>query len=154
MSQTSVEPVPDYIVVGVDGSAHSGEALRVAIRQAELTGSLVHAVLAWEWPSIFSVPEPPPGQAGLTFEEQAVHRLAEGVEEVAGPGPHPIIRQRVMQGSPTQVLLDAAEGAALLVVGSRGFGGFKGIMLGSVSQHLAQYARCSVLIVRERDGAR
>ncbi|MBF9073617.1 universal stress protein [Streptacidiphilus fuscans] len=151
MSQGSAERVPDYIVVGVDGSAHAAEALRVAIRQAELTGSLVHAVLAWEWPSIFSVPEPPPGQAGLTFEEQAVRRLAQAVEEVAGPGPHPIVRQRVIQGSPTQALLDVADGAALLVVGSRGYGGFKGIMLGSVSLHLAQYARCSVLIVRERE---
>ncbi|WP_042386924.1 universal stress protein [Streptacidiphilus melanogenes] len=139
---------PDVIVVGVDGSQHAGEALRAAIRQAELTDSLVHAVLAWEWPSIFSVPEPVPGQEGLTFEEQAQLRLDAAVEAVAGPGPHPRIRKRALQGSPTQVLLDAARDAVLLVVGSRGYGGFKGIMLGSVSHHLAQYAPCSVLIVR------
>lgn len=140
--------VPDVIVVGVDGSQHGAEALRAAIRQAELTGSLVHAVLAWEWPSIFSVPEPVPGQEGLTFEEQAERRLDMAVEAAAGSGPHPLIRKRVVQGSATQVLLDAAQDAALLVVGSRGYGGFKGIMLGSVSTHLAQYAPCSVLIVR------
>jgi nucleotide-binding universal stress UspA family protein len=144
----SAETVPDVIVVGVDGSPHAAEALRAALRQAELTDSLVHAVLAWEWPSIFSVPEPPPGQEGRTFEEQAEHRLAAAVAEIAGPGPQPRIRKRVVQGSPTQVLLDAAQDAALLVVGNRGYGGFKGIMLGSVSQHLAQYAPCSVLIVR------
>ncbi|WP_037604296.1 universal stress protein [Streptacidiphilus rugosus] len=148
MSQ-SAEKAPDVIVVGVDGSTHAREALRAAIRQAELTDGVVHAVMAWEWPSIFSVPEPTPGTEGLTFEQQAVRRLAEAVEEVTGPGPQPRVRQRVLQGSATQVLLDAAEDAALLVVGSRGYGGFKGIMLGSVSQHLAQYAHCSVLIVRE-----
>ncbi|WP_042371166.1 universal stress protein [Streptacidiphilus neutrinimicus] len=143
--------LPDVIVVGVDGSRHAGEALRAALRQAELTDSLVHAVLAWEWPSIFSVPEPLPGQEGLSFEEQAERRLDAAVEDVAGPGPQPRIRKRVLQGSPTQVLLDAAQDAALLVVGSRGYGGFKGIMLGSVSQHLAQYAPCSVLIVRSHE---
>ncbi|MEY9877028.1 nucleotide-binding universal stress UspA family protein [Streptacidiphilus sp. MAP12-33] len=148
MSSTAEqERIPDVIVVGVDGSPHAAEALRAAVRQAELTDSLVHAVLAWEWPSIFSVPEPPPGQEGRTFEEQAEHRLAAAVAEVA-PGPQPRIRRRVVQGSPTQVLLDAAQDAQLLVVGNRGYGGFKGIMLGSVSQHLAQYAPCSVLIVR------
>ncbi|MEZ0069762.1 nucleotide-binding universal stress UspA family protein [Streptacidiphilus sp. MAP12-20] len=147
-----VEKVPDFIVVGVDGSTHAREALRAAIRQAELTDSIVHAVMAWEWPSIFSVPETAPGDEGLSFEEQALRRLAEAVEEVTGPGPQPRVRQRVTQGSATQVLLDAAEDAALLVVGSRGYGGFKGIMLGSVSQHLAQYAHCSVLIVREPEG--
>ncbi|WP_042425953.1 universal stress protein [Streptacidiphilus anmyonensis] len=142
------ERAPDVIVVGVDGSRHAADALRAAIRQAELTDGLVHAVLAWEWPSIFSVPEPLPGQEGLTFEEQAQRRLDAAVEDVAGPGPQPRIRKRLVQGSPTQVLLDAAQDAVLLVVGSRGYGGFKGIMLGSVSQHLAQYAPCSVLIVR------
>lgn len=142
------ERAPEVIVVGVDGSRHAAAALRAAIRQAELTDSLVHVVLAWEWPSIFSVPEPPPGQEGLTFEEQAERRLDAAVEEVVGPEPQPRIRKRVVQGSPTQVLLDAAQDASLLVVGSRGYGGFKGIMLGSVSQHLAQYAPCSVLIVR------
>jgi nucleotide-binding universal stress UspA family protein len=140
--------VPDVIVVGVDGSRHAAEALRAAISQAELTDSLVHAVLAWEWPSIFSVPEPLPGQEGLSFEEQAERRLDAAVERVVGMQPQPRIRKRVVQGSPTQVLLDAAQDAKLLVVGSRGYGGFKGIMLGSVSQHLAQYAPCSVLIVR------
>jgi nucleotide-binding universal stress UspA family protein len=144
----NAERVPDVIVVGVDGSQHAGEALRAAIRQAELTDSLVHAVLAWEWPSIFSVPEPLPGQEGLSFEEQAERRLDAAVENVLGSAPQPRLRKRVVQGSPTQVLLDAAQDAVLLVVGSRGYGGFKGIMLGSVSQHLAQYAPCSVLIVR------
>jgi nucleotide-binding universal stress UspA family protein len=147
----NAERVPDVIVVGVDGSPHAGEALRAAIRQAELTDSLVHAVLAWEWPSIFSFPDPPPGQEGLNFEEQAERRLDAAVENVLGPAPQPRLRKRVVQGSPTQVLLDAARDAVLLVVGSRGYGGFKGIMLGSVSQHLAQYAPCSVLIVRAED---
>ncbi|SEM42269.1 universal stress protein [Streptacidiphilus jiangxiensis] len=145
---STADQVPDIVVVGVDGSPHGAEALRAALRQAELTDSLVHAVLAWEWPSIFSVPEPAPGLEGKSFEEQAEHRLAEAVAEAVGPGPQPRIRRRVVQGSPTQVLLDAAQDARLLVVGSRGYGGFKGIMLGSVSQHLAQYAPCSVLIVR------
>lgn len=147
------------VVVGVDGSPHARAALREAVRQAELSGGSLTAVLAWEMPSIFGQfpPPPAPGAQHPTFQERAEMRLDDLLREALGadPGalPAPRLRQRAVQGDPTTVLLDAAKDADLLVVGSRGYGGFRGLLLGSVSQHLSQYAPCSVLIVRERGDA-
>lgn len=143
------------IVVGVDGSPHGLVALHAAVRQAELTGGTLTAVLAWDMPSLFGQfpPPPAPGAQHPTFQERAEMRLDDMLREALNkdPGalPGPRLRQRAVQGDPTKVLLEAAQEADLLVVGSRGYGGFRGMLLGSVSQHLSQYAPCSVLIVRE-----
>ncbi|WP_037577017.1 universal stress protein [Phaeacidiphilus oryzae] len=151
--------IPPYIVVGVDGSGYSAEALRAAVAQARLTGSAVHAVMAWQPPGLFSsVPsaleDAAEAAAGVarpmrTFQQQAEEELAEAVRNALGGEAPDFVRATVVQGSPAQALLEAAEGAQLLAVGSRGYGGFRGLLLGSVSQHVAQYAHCSVLIVRE-----
>jgi len=114
------------IVVGVDGSPSSREALRWAVRQAALTGSVVDAVIAWHDPASYG------GYAWLiadtSYAELAAKTLGEAVDSTitAGSG---VVRQRVMEGNPARVLLDAAQGADLLVVGSHGHGGFAGMLL-------------------------
>ncbi|WP_327063609.1 universal stress protein [Kitasatospora purpeofusca] len=136
------------IVVGVDGSEQSRKALRWAVRQAELTDSVVEAVMAWEppfsgWGSAVPVGE----EADLAKRARTI--LAETVEKAAGSQPPVHIRLRVGEGTPAWVLLAAAgEQASLLVVGHRGIGGFEGALLGSVGQYCVQHSPCPVVVVR------
>jgi nucleotide-binding universal stress UspA family protein len=137
------------IVAGVDGSASSLEALRWAIGQAELTGSSVDAVIAWQ----------PPAASGLgwgaaladdtDYAELAAKTVTEAVSMVADPASWVRVRPMVGEGNPAQVLLDASAGADLLVVGSRGHGGFASALLGSVSLHCTHHAHCPVVVIRD-----
>ena len=132
------------IVVGVDGSEPSRAALRWALRQAEHTGAQVRAVAAWEYPAFYSWeggPMPPDD-----FQDAARRNLDEAVADVAGEGSG--VQRAVVQGHSAQALLEAATGAELLVVGSRGHGSFYRTLLGSVSQRCAVHAKCPVVIVR------
>ncbi len=133
------------IVVGVDGSPSSVRALRWAIRQAGRTGSVVDAICAWQYPVSYgwAVTEPDPAIGTLASEalEKAIAGARQAGESVE-------IRPHVLEASPAQALIDAARGADLLVVGSRGHGGFTGMLLGSVSQHCVHHAPCPVLVVR------
>ena len=147
----SVPPAPDHprIVVGVDGSPISKVALRWAITQARLTGATVDAVIAWQFPEAMH------GNAwtALLVEEPgfgvlAEKELTEAISEVAGQDPDVTINPVIVRGWPAEVLLNAAEGADLLVVGSRGRGGFTSALLGSVSQNCAHHATCPLLIIR------
>lgn len=143
----STEPAP-RVVVGVDGSPASYEALRWAVRHARTVGAVVEAVHAWETPSSA-------GWAGPVIEpdfdaEQARRLFAEALS-TAFPGERPAeLRERLIEGDPSEVLIRASEGAELLVVGHRGRGGFARAMLGSVSQRCAQHASCPVVVVRHR----
>ncbi|MFD5462185.1 universal stress protein [Kitasatospora sp. NPDC127059] len=135
----------------MDGSEQARRALRWAVRQAELTGAVVEAVIAWEPPfSGWGGNVPAGGEKPLG--ESARKVLAESIEKAAGPEPSVEITARVEEGTAAQALLKAAadEDVALLVVGSRGLGGFTGALLGSVGQHCAQHAPCPVVIVRGR----
>ncbi|WP_030545503.1 universal stress protein [Streptomyces albus] len=138
------------IVVGVDGSEPSREALRWAVRQAELTGAEVDAIMSWEWPGYvtWGGMMPPAAPTDATLEESAQQTLLTTIEETVGKEPPVRVRALTQAGGPVQVLLEAARGASLLVVGSRGLGGFKGALLGSVSQHVTHHAPCTVVIVR------
>ena len=134
------------IVVGVDGSPSSMAALRWAILQAELTGCAVEAVTAWRLPSRY-------GFAAVTdratdFEGDARKVLADALNEVSSVEPDVVIRSSVVEGHPAEVLVWAARGADMLVVGSRGHGGFAGALLGSVSQYCVHHAPCPVLVIR------
>jgi nucleotide-binding universal stress UspA family protein len=136
------------IVAGVDGSASSLAALRWAIRQAELTGSSVDAVIAWE----------PPAASGLgwgvamvddtDYPELAAKTVTEAISMVADPASQVRVHPMVAEGNAAQVLLHASAGADLLVVGSRGHGGFASALLGSVSQHCTHHAHCPVVVIR------
>ena len=143
------------IVAGVDGSPSSICALRWAISQSELTGAAVDAVIAWHYPlPTGGYGWAPTGMAtSFNFKENAEKVLAEAISTACGPGSSAPVRARVVEGNPAQALLDASVGADLLVVGSRGHGGFVEALLGSVSQHCVHYACCPVVVIRgqERD---
>ena len=134
------------IVVGVDGSEASKAALRWAVEEARLRGATLRVVYAWSIPLVLV-----PGAAVAESDvapvqadaEQMVDRL---VQEVAADGV--TVEGAAVEGVPASVLVEAAEGADLLVVGSRGHGGFAGLLLGSVSQQCAHHAPCPVVIVR------
>jgi nucleotide-binding universal stress UspA family protein len=139
------------IVVGVDGSPSSKAALAWAIGQAELTGATVEAVIAWHYPAMVSRT----GLALMSAQDDADLEtffgtdLSDAIEATVTPGCQVKISATVRKGNAAQVLLDCAEGASLLVVGSRGRGGFASALLGSVSQHCAQHAPCPIVIYRD-----
>jgi nucleotide-binding universal stress UspA family protein len=134
------------IVVGVDGSASSNEALEWAGQQAELTGASIDAVTAWHWPTSYGYPTP----VASDFDPAAVATsvLKEATTPLRGAHPGIEIRTIVVEGHPAQVLVDASQDAELLVVGSRGHGEFGGMLLGSVSEFCATHAHCPVLVIR------
>ena len=137
------------IVAGVDGSPSSLAALRWAVRQAEFTGATVDAVIAWHYP-VLAVPMGPAPVAMLDtadFEKGADETVSNAISAAVGTSRVRVSAQ-VKEGNAAQVLLDAAAGADLLVVGSRGHGGFAEALLGSVSQHCVHHAPCAVVIVR------
>ena len=136
------------IVVGVDGSTSSREALRWAARQAEITGATLDVVMTWEplnreaW-----VPHDASQRDPLALTRRSVHAL---VEEELGPHPPVEVRARAAEGPPAKVLLHEAQEADLLVLGNRGLGGFAGLLLGSVGLQCATHAPCPVVVVHAR----
>jgi nucleotide-binding universal stress UspA family protein len=140
------------IVVGVDGSPCSVRALRWAARQARLSGGFVDAVLAWEYPTSYGGHAwVPYGFAdGTEFGEVAERTLADSISQATGPDDGVNVRPKLVRGNPAQALLDAAQGADLLVVGSRGHDGFTAALLGSVAQHCVYHAGCPVVVIRDQ----
>jgi nucleotide-binding universal stress UspA family protein len=135
------------IVVGVDGSASSKAALGWAIRQAKLTGAVVEAVIAWHSPGAYGYPVAMGDDAD--YEGLAAKVITDTIAVVSGPAGPVEIRPKVVEGNPATVLLAASAGADLLVVGSRGHGGFVEALLGSVSQHCVHHATCPVVVLRD-----
>ena len=137
------------IVVGVDGSGVSKETLRFALEEARRRRTGLHVVHAfWEW-------EPIPGTREIELDRSPQEReawLAALVHEVVGEVTDVEIRQSTVDDDPAPALLAAAQGAELLIVGSRGQGGFAGLLLGSVSQQCVHHASCPVVVVRGRNG--
>jgi nucleotide-binding universal stress UspA family protein len=147
------------IVVGVDGSEHARRTLQWAVEEARLRKWVVIAVHAQSIPTVFVAPDPilgsPPPVADPGIIEQlegaAERMLADEIDQVESD--EVTIESRVVTGSAADALLRAASEGDLLVVGSRGLGGFKGLLLGSVSQQVVHHAPCPVVIVPpdERD---
>ncbi|MDQ0795348.1 universal stress protein [Streptomyces sp. B1I3] len=137
------------IVVGVDGSDASIRALRWAVRQGELTGDEVEAVNSWEYPAT-SWASMMPGMPE-DFDPQAVATVAltEALEEALGAEGAAAVGKVVVIGNPALSLLERSRGANLLVVGARGYSGFKATLLGSVSLHVTQHASCPVTVVHD-----
>jgi len=142
------------IVVGIDGSRASKQALAWAVRQAQLTGASVSAVTAWHYPVVIGgMPYAPLAMLEeADFSRFAATTLSNAISAVIGTNAPVEISSTVREGSAAQVLLDAADGADLLVVGSRGHGGFTEALLGSVSQHCVHHAPCPVVIIRGNGG--
>ncbi|MDX6207421.1 MAG: hypothetical protein QOF39_3478 [Frankiales bacterium] len=135
------------IVVGIDGSPGSREALRWAHQEAELRGGSVTVVMAWAPVPMAVGAGLPPRIPDLTPDVAARQVLEAAVAEVYGPGGATEVEQRVEHGSPAKVLIDLSDEADLLVVGGRGRGGFAGLALGSVSQQVAQHSHCPVVVL-------
>jgi nucleotide-binding universal stress UspA family protein len=137
-----------FIVVGVDGSEDSKAALRWALQEARLRGAALHVVHGW-----WAFPELVPG-APMTSEDwdglrqEAPEFVKPFVVETIGEPDDVEISVMAPNGMVSEVLVEASKNAELLVVGSRGHGGFTGLLLGSVSQQVAQHATCSLVIVR------
>ncbi|MFR9802357.1 universal stress protein [Pseudonocardia sp. RS010] len=138
---------PGEIVVGVDGSPSSRHALQWAVRQAALTGARVRAVIAWSIPVSYG-PMPIP-QVWVDWPAIAAETLELAVRDALPAEQAAEVTTEVVEGGAAPVLLDAAKDAGLLVVGSRGHGGFAGLLLGSTAQHVTTHARCPVVVVHE-----
>jgi nucleotide-binding universal stress UspA family protein len=137
------------IVVGVDGSDSSVLALRWGAHYAAVLGAALEVVMAWEYPPSF-------GWAAIAPEwnpaDDVKKVLAETARAAFGDEVPPNVRFESGEGVAAKVLLDASKDATMLVVGSRGHGGFTGLLLGSVSANVAEHAECPVLIVRGTQG--
>lgn len=135
------------IVVGIDGSDESKRALHWALEEARLRGSRLLAVHAWTYqltagPGYMPAADPDIRQS---VQQEALQVLDDALAEVGTVGVE--VERKAIEGPPSATLVTAAEGADLLVVGSRGRGGFTGLLLGSVSQQCAHHAPCPVVIV-------
>ena len=137
------------IVVGVDGFESSTAALCWAIHQAKLTGAVVEAVTTWHIP---------PGSGMVTaidmpdYQDDARVVLTEAIAQTCTLDTDVEVRPRVVEGRAGPVLVEAAEGADLLVVGNRGHGSLAEALLGSVGRYCAHYAACPVVIMRGKHG--
>jgi nucleotide-binding universal stress UspA family protein len=147
------------IVVGVDGTEESAAALRWALEEAGLRDAKVEAVHAWSY-----APVATPADAGLvplawTESSEAVDATREAAERVAGKqvreiaGDNSRVAVSVVAGDAADVLIDAAEGADLLVVGNRGRGAFAQALFGSTSARVSDKAQCPVVVVHRGDTA-
>lgn len=135
------------VIVGVDGSPQSAHALSWACCRAETCGDTVRAVCAW---SLGASGEDWIAQPGVSAEgeRRAERMLRETVERVRSDHPAVNVETAVIEGPPARVLMDMSADADLLVVGSRGRGGFSELLLGSVTQQCVHHARCPVTVVR------
>jgi nucleotide-binding universal stress UspA family protein len=136
---------PDRIVAGVDGSASSIAALRYAARLAEAFDAPLEAITTWTYPSFAG-----PDVAGWYPEQSAADTLDAAVERAFGASPPEGLTRTVLVGPAARTLIDVSDHCGMLVLGSRGHGGFAGLLLGSVSTACAQYAHCPVVVVHER----
>jgi nucleotide-binding universal stress UspA family protein len=141
------------IVVGVDGSSGSVAALRFAIEEAKTRGAEVRAVNAWHVPGTAYGSGLAPAPVSVSDYEQIGRdaldsALAQVAASVDGVELTPVVRK----GQAAEVLVTEAKDAELLVVGSRGLGGFRGLLLGSVSQQCAHHAPCPLVVVRHEEG--
>ena len=135
-----VTHAPPHVVVGVDGSAVSAEAVRFAFEEAAFREARLVAVSAWQPPHLRDV-------SSEEVEDEVRRVLVESTAGWREKYPQVDLRHSVVRGHPVRVLSDAAQWAVVLVAGSRGLGGFSGLLLGSVGQGLMHRAPCPVVIV-------
>jgi nucleotide-binding universal stress UspA family protein len=141
------------VVVGVDGSAGSVRALRFAEHAAAVRGASLQVVHAWTLPYLGFA-----GRSGALPQDaldevavQAGETLRESMRRASIDATRPDVEMWLAEGAPNMMLLQAARNADLLVVGSRGYGGWKGLLLGSVSTQSVTQSPCPVAVVRDHD---
>jgi nucleotide-binding universal stress UspA family protein len=143
------------IVVGIDGSEASREALRWAVEEAKLRDARLVAVHAWSF-----VPAQPLGEPGmlavpagdlagqLSAESDGAATALDSAVDAASDGAGVEIEKKVVEGDPGEAIISAAAAADLIVVGSHGRTGLKAALLGSVSRHVVDHAQCPVVVVK------
>jgi nucleotide-binding universal stress UspA family protein len=137
------------VLVGVDGSRGSRKALTWAAAEAAIHGADLVVLNVWERKLL-----PPSGSPSVPTTDAsedakgATDDLLNIIKEELGENPPIVAQPRVKHGRAAEVLIEESAGFDLLVVGTRGHGGFAGLMLGSVSQHVSAYAQCPVTVVR------
>lgn len=131
------------VVVGVDGSTSSRDAVRWAARQATLTGATLRAVASWRWPNYLTRIPPTVHLAEDTAQvlDEVLADALVGFEELE-------VEKRVLEGPPGPALLTQADNASLLVVGAQGRAAFPGMLLGSVAEYCVRNGPCPVVVVR------
>lgn len=140
-------------MVGVDGSPASEEALRWAAHQAELTGASLRAVMTWRIPAT-AYGAMIPVASSFDLRQATEEALSGAVLDALGPDPQPVLEVIVVEGDPASVLIEQAQTADLLVVGSRGHGHLAGMLLGSVSERCVTHASCPVVVVHHTKAPR
>lgn len=137
------------VLVGVDGSDSSHKALAWAAAEAADHEADLVVLNVWEHTLL-----PPAGSVSVSERyvpdpsQRTADELRSEITRVLGDDPAVVVQPRLRQGTPAKVLIEESAEADLLVVGTRGHGGFRGLVLGSVSQHVAAYAQCPVTVVR------
>jgi nucleotide-binding universal stress UspA family protein len=137
------------ILVGVDGSPGSRNALKWAAAEAADHGADLVVLTVWERALL-----PPMGSGEVPDHgvpdpsRTATEDLIKVIREELGDDPPVVVQPRARQGNAAKVLIEESADADMLVVGPRGHGGFRGLVLGSVSQHVAAYAKCPVAVIR------
>lgn len=134
--------------MGVDGSVGSAAAFRWAVEEARRWDATIEAVHAWQFPYVGEVSTMAASSMGYeSLEEEARATLNESIEQARLLAPEVRVEPVLAHGGATTALLERAEGADLLVVGSRGLGSFAALLLGSVSQQCAHHTPCPLVIV-------
>ncbi|WP_455834264.1 universal stress protein [Pseudarthrobacter siccitolerans] len=137
-----------FIVAGYDGSEEAGAAVRWAALHARLRGSPLRVAHCSIWPLLTSNLGPVPGVADSGFERYAEALLEEGVNHARSAAPELDVDGILLHGLPASHLARVSADEQMLVVGSRGLGGFLGLLVGSVSLELAAIADCPVAVIR------
>lgn len=137
------------IVVGVDGSESARAALAWALAEGRLRGDEVCVLSAWFFsPAAYGSMGYVPPVADESFKRAAEQAVDETLDALADSAKGVRVKKMIVEGSAARVLVEAAKDADLLVVGSRGHGTLTGMLLGSVSHHVALHAECPVVIIR------
>lgn len=136
----------DRVIVGVDGSDGARAAIRFASSEAEQWGVPLVVVQAWEYAPLVGPADLTPGSEEISLAIATT--LGTVLAEELGADRADEVETMVVQDPAVRAILDVATPNDLIVVGSRGLGGFKGMVLGSVSQQVVHYAPCPVVIVR------
>lgn len=136
------------IIVGVGGSSLAVSALRGASRIAAAMDAQISAIMIWEYPARFYA------TPGLSPKSDAQSALADALTQAFGPDLPVSLDSAVLHGPAARVLVEQSETADLVVLGSRGQGGFARLLLGSVSTAVSQHAQCPVLITHNCENSK
>jgi nucleotide-binding universal stress UspA family protein len=134
----------DRVVVGVDGSPESVAALRYGARISHALGVPLEAVITWEYPRYLYLERDMDSQK----DEVAPALLRTAIHSAFGDAPPERLMETILKGPAARTLIELSHGCGMLVLGTRGHGGFQGLLLGSVSRVCVEHAHCPVLVVR------